>query len=366
MPRNLILSPKDTGVNPETQRKAAKIAAFLLPWYDKHHRFLPWRANPGQPRPEPYRVWLSEIMLQQTTVATVIPYFGRFLARWPRLTDLADAPQEDVLAEWAGLGYYARARNLHACAQTLRDQYDGRFPETEAGLLALPGIGAYTAAAIAAIAFDQPAAVLDGNVERVLARLFAVREPLPGSKPQLRALAAAATPQQRPGDYAQAMMDLGATLCSPGQPDCPACPLHKICAAAEQGIATSLPAKAPKPLRPVRHTIAFLLHQPDGRLYFRRRPQKGLLGGMLEVPSTTWRDTAWALAEALPHAPLALDWQPCPGSAEHVFTHFTLRIQAVAATLSAPQAGQLDGLWLAPEQAAVPTVIKKMLKLRPV
>ncbi len=303
-------------------------------------------------------------MLQQTTVATVIPYFGRFLARWPTLTALADAPQEDVLAEWAGLGYYARARNLHACAKKLRDAHGGVFPDTEAGLLALPGIGAYTAAAIAAIAFDRPAAVLDGNVERVLSRLFAITEPLPGSKPALRRLAEAATPQQRPGDYAQAMMDLGATLCSPTNPDCLLCPLRCLCQAAEQGIAASLPAKLPKAARPQRHTIAFLLHRPDGALYFRRRPEQGLLGGMLEVPSTPWRDTPWQPDDARTHAPLAADWQTRPGNAEHVFTHFALHIQALEARLTMRQAASLPGDWLQPEQAAVPTVIKKMLKLR--
>lgn len=303
-------------------------------------------------------------MLQQTTVPTVIPYFGRFLARWPTLTALADAPRDDVLAEWAGLGYYARARNLHACAQAVRDQHGGRFPENEAELLTLPGIGAYTAAAIAAIAFNQPAAVMDGNVERVLARLFAVTDPLPGIKPHLRALALAATPQARPGDYAQAMMDLGATLCSPGQPDCAACPLQSLCAARQKGIAATLPAKAPKKVRPRRHTLAFLLTRPDGTMLFRRRPEKGLLGGMLEVPSTPWRDSAWTLSEALTHAPLNTSWQENSGSAEHVFTHFALTIRAAEARIDTRAAAKLDGLWLKPEAAAVPTAIKKMLKLR--
>ncbi len=305
-------------------------------------------------------------MLQQTTVPTVIPYFGRFLTRWPTLTALADAPRDDVLAEWAGLGYYARARNLHACAQAVRDRHGGRFPESEAELLTLPGIGAYTAAAIAAIAFDQPAAVMDGNVERVLARLFAVTEPLPGAKQQLRALVQAATPQARPGDYAQAMMDLGATLCSPTQPDCPACPLNALCEARKQGTAASLPAKAAKKERPRRHTLAFLLMRPDGSILFRRRAEKGLLGGMLEVPSAPWRDTAWNLSEALAHAPLKTGWQENAGSTEHIFTHFALTIRAAQARIDSHTAAKLDGLWLKPEAAAVPTAIKKMLKLRSV
>ncbi len=365
MPRRPRDANPSIAADASQKRQAARIAGLLLPWYDRHHRSLPWRANPGQPKTDPYRVWLSEIMLQQTTVATVGPYFARFLARWPALTALANAPQEDVLAEWAGLGYYARARNLHACARVLRDQHGGRFPDTVEALLELPGIGAYTAAAIAAIAFDRPAAVMDGNVERVLARLFAVREPLPAAKPILRALAEAATPTERPGDYAQAMMDLGATVCSPSEPDCLLCPLNSLCAARKLGIAASLPAKAPKPERPRRHTLAFLLLRPDGAMLFRRRPEKGLLGGMLEVPSAPWRDTPWQLDEALAHAPLdRIAWQERPTGAEHVFTHFALSIRAAEARVDARQAAKLDGNWLPPDEAAVPTAIKKMLRLR--
>ncbi len=312
---------------------------------------------------EPYRVWLSEIMLQQTTVSAVIPYFQRFTTLWPDVGALARAPQETVLAEWAGLGYYARARNLHACAQVVLRDHGGKFPETEAELLALPGIGAYTAAAIAAIAFDRPAAVLDGNVERVLARIFDVQEPLPGSKPHLRALCQAATPQQRPGDFAQAMMDLGATLCAPNRPDCLLCPLSELCLGRKRGTAAALPRKAPKPERPHRHTIAFLLRRPDGALYFRRRSEKGLLGGMLEVPSTDWRDTGWAEKEALQHAPHAAAWRMLQGETEHVFTHFSLGIRAMLADITAKQAARLNGEWLLPGEAKVPTAIKKMLKL---
>jgi len=312
---------------------------------------------------DPYRVWLSEIMLQQTTVAAVIPYFQRFTALWPDVRALAEAPQETVLAEWAGLGYYARARNLHACAKTVQQDHGGIFPQSEAALLALPGIGAYTAAAIAAIAFDQPAAVLDGNVERVLSRVFDVQAPLPGSKPQLRALCRAATPQQRPGDFAQAMMDLGATLCAPNRPDCLLCPLSAICLGRARGTAADLPRKAPKPERPHRHTIAFLLRRPDGALYFRRRPEKGLLGGMLEVPSTDWRDAAWTEKAALPHAPHKAAWRMLPGEAEHVFTHFSLSIRAMLADIDAKHAARLNGEWLQPGEAKIPTVFKKMLRL---
>ncbi len=355
--------PASAAATAAEAKRAAGIAGLLLPWYDRQHRRLPWRAPPGHKAMHPYRVWLSEIMLQQTTVAAVIPYFQRFTALWPDVEALARAPQEAVLAEWAGLGYYARARNLHACAQAVLRDHGGRFPETEAGLLGLPGIGAYTAAAIAAIAFGKPAAVLDGNVERVLSRVFDVQTPLPGSKPQLRALCQAATPQRRPGDYAQAMMDLGATLCAPNRPDCLLCPLSELCLARARGHAAELPRKAPKPERPHRHTVAFLLRRPDGALYFRRRPEKGLLGGMLEVPSTDWRDAAWKPAEAMRQAPMDAEWQMLRGEAEHVFTHFSLGIRAMLADIDARQAARLNGEWLQPGEAKVPTAIKKMLKL---
>ncbi|WP_300298488.1 A/G-specific adenine glycosylase [Ferrovibrio sp.] len=348
---------------PKSRRAA--LAAPLLAWYDRHHRSLPWRSPPGAPLMEPYRVWLSEIMLQQTTVPAVIPYFGKFLARWPSVHDLAAAPVEDVMEAWAGLGYYARARNLHKCAKAVSERLDGAFPDSVEGLLELPGIGAYTAAAIAAIAFDKPAAVLDGNIERVLARVFAVETPLPQAKPELRQLAAAVTPQERAGDFAQGMMDLGATICTPKNPDCLLCPLQKLCTAHKRGIAAALPRRAARAARPVRHTIAFLLQRADGAVLLRRRPPKGLLGGMLEVPSTPWRDTPWRTSEALGHAPLALDWQPAEGEAEHVFTHFALKIAALHGRINARAAAKIDGQWQQPRAAALPTVMKKMLGLLP-
>ncbi len=345
---------------------AAAIAPPLLAWYDRQHRRLPWRSPPGTPPPEPYRVWLSEIMLQQTTVPAVMPYFAKFLARWPTVHDLAAASVEDVMEAWAGLGYYARARNLHKCAQAVSTRLDGRFPDTVEGLLELPGIGAYTAAAIAAIAFDRPAAVLDGNVERVLARLFAVETPLPQAKPELRRLAGLTTPQQRPGDFAQGMMDLGATVCTPRRPDCLLCPLQESCAARRQGIAESLPRKTEKKPRPVRHAVAFLLQRPDGAVLLRRRPPEGLLGGMLEVPSTPWRDLPWSDGEGKAHAPAAaIDWRPAAGAAEHVFTHFALKITALHGCIGAAEAAEIDGLWQPPSKAALPTVMKKMLGLLP-
>ena len=242
----------------------------MLDWYDRNRRILPWRAAPGE-RPEPYGVWLSEIMLQQTTVATIGRYWAAFRAKWPQVGDLARASQDEVLQQWQGLGYYARARNLHACAQAVAALPGGRFPDTEAGLRALPGIGAYTAAAIAAIAFDRPAVVLDGNVERVMARLFQVETPLPEAKPVLRAHAASLTPQARPGDYAQAVMDLGATICTPRKPRCLLCPWREACAAFRQGEPERLPLKRAKPERPLRRGVGFWLVRPDGSVLLRRR-----------------------------------------------------------------------------------------------
>jgi A/G-specific adenine glycosylase len=351
---------------PKTRTSPPEIASLVLDWYDRHHRKLPWRNPPGTPPPEPYRVWLSEVMLQQTTVPAVKPYFEKFLSLWPGVHDLAAAPVEQVMEAWAGLGYYARARNLHKCAIAVSTQHDGRFPDTEAGLLELPGIGAYTAAAIAAIAFDRPAAVLDGNIERVLARLFAVETTLPQARPELRKLAAGVTPQKRPGDFAQGMMDLGATVCTPKSPDCLLCPLQARCEGFARGIAAELPRKAAKAARPVRHTIAFLLQRAgDGAVLLRRRPPQGLLGGMLEVPSAPWRETPWAMAEAMPHAPAETHWLALNGEAAHVFTHFELRIGAMLGSISAREAAKLDGQWQSPQDAALPTVMKKMLGLLP-
>lgn len=345
---------------------ASDLASRLLPWYDRHHRSLPWRSPPGRPAPAAYRVWLSEIMLQQTTVPAVKPYFEKFLRLWPDVHELAAAPVEQVMEAWAGLGYYARARNLHRCAQMVSEKLGGQFPDTEEGLLELPGIGAYTAAAIAAIAFDRPAAVMDGNIERVLARVFSVQTPLPQAKPELRRLTALVTPQKRPGDFAQAMMDLGATVCTPKAPDCLLCPLQDICTGFKSGIAPELPRKTPKTARPVRHAVAFLLEREDGAVLLRRRPPQGLLGGMLEVPSTPWRDAPWPKSdEALAAAPAMLAWSALDGAAEHVFTHFTLKITGLHGRITCRAAAKLDGIWLPPGEAQLPTVMKKMLGLLP-
>ncbi|MBI3516154.1 MAG: A/G-specific adenine glycosylase, partial [Proteobacteria bacterium] len=290
-------------------------ARRLLAWYDRHRRRLPWRALPGE-SVDPYVVWLSEIMLQQTTTVTVGPYFEEFLARWPTVGALAAAPLDDVLRVWAGLGYYARARNLHACAREIVARHGGRFPDTEAELRALPGIGAYTAAAVAAIAFDRPAAVMDGNIERVLTRLFANADPLPDIKPALRRRAADLTPAARPGDYAQAMMDLGATLCTPRKPACTLCPITALCAARRAGNPEDYPVKRAKPERPLRRGVAFWAMRADGAVLLRRRPPKGVLGGMLEVPSTEWRLVPWSAAEARRAAPLPLAWRQLERQAE--------------------------------------------------
>jgi A/G-specific adenine glycosylase len=305
-------------------------------------------------------------MLQQTTVATVGPRFSRFLARFPDLPALANAPWEDVAAEWAGLGYYARARNLHAAAQQVVGM--GGFPTTVQGLSALPGIGPYTAAAIAAIAFNAPVVPLDGNVERVTARIFAVEEALPAAKPRLDALAqgflADKAARTRPGDFTQALFDLGAGICTPRKPACALCPWQKACQAQKLGLAEALPRKAPKPERPTRHGVHFLLTDSEGQIWLRRRPPRGLLGGMLEIPGTTWREAVWSEAEALAQAPHAAIWQPVAGEARHVFTHFALTMRLYLARLPR-RAKRPEGEWLTPEEAAhaLPSVMRKLLVL---
>jgi A/G-specific adenine glycosylase len=336
-------------------------AADLLRWYDRHRRRMPWRALPGQP-PDPYRVWLSEVMLQQTTVAAVIPYYERFVSRFPTVQALAEAPLDDVLAAWAGLGYYARARNLHACARAVAAL--GGFPRDRAGLLSLPGIGPYTATAIAAIAYDSPGIPVDGNVERVAARLFAIEAPLPGAKPALHAAAARLGEDPdaaaRPSDYAQALFDLGATVCTPAAPTCAICPWTAPCAGRAAGIAASLPRRAAKPVRPRRHGVHFWL--TDGRsVALRRRPPTGLLGGMEELPGTPWRAEPWRWDEAKAHAPAVAAWRPA-GEVRHVFTHFELLITLYAAELAAIPPGLARGL-AELEQAALPSVMRKCVAM---
>ncbi len=342
----------------------------LLAWYDRHRRVLPWRALPGQPI-DPYRVWLSEIMLQQTTVKAVAPYYLRFLARWPDVGALAAAPVEDVLKAWAGLGYYARARNLIACARAVVEQYGGAFPRTEAQLRTLPGIGAYTAAAIAAIAYDLPATAIDGNVERVIARLYAVATPLPSAKPEIAALARALTPSRRAGDFAQAMIDLGATICSVKRPACALCPWNAGCAAHADGTADTFPRRTAKREGTLRRGAAFVAIRADGFLLVGTRPPKGLLGGMTEVPSTEWTDDfderkAQDAAPELSTADRKLrpGWRRVPGIVRHVFTHFPLELTVYTAELPADAAAPAEMRWVPVASLAgeaLPSLMRKVI-----
>ncbi len=343
------------------------IATKLLAWYDRHARDLPWRVGPIDlakgVRPDPYRVWLSEIMLQQTTVAAVRDYFAKFTAKWPNVDALSAASEDDILRAWAGLGYYSRARNLKKCADAVMGSHDGRFPQTAAALRDLPGIGDYTSAAIAAIAFDEPVAVVDGNVERVMTRLFAIDTPLPEAKKGIKTKTQALTPERRPGDFAQAMMDLGATLCTPKRPACMHCPLRADCAALTKDDPERFPVKPPKKAKPVRRGAAFVLTNRDGAILLEKRGDSGLLAGMTQVPTTEWsarRDGETGTGSApLP----GIDWISC-GTIVHVFTHFELRLDVYRGEgEKAPAAHQW---WSAPDDIAgeaLPTVMKKVLGL---
>ena len=332
----------------------AEIRSALLAWYDRHARVLPWRSPPGSgERPDPYRVWLSEVMLQQTTVPHATPNFLEFTRRWPTVADLAAAPDAEVMAAWAGLGYYARARNLLACARAVAADHGGVFPDTEADLRGLPGVGPYTAAAVAAIAFDRPANVVDGNVERVMARLFAVDTPLPAAKPELTRLAATLVADPRPGDWAQALMDLGATVCRPKSPLCERCPVAFACAALTTGAPDAYPHRSQKADRPRRRGFAYVLRDGRGRVALVRRPEKGLLGGMLGLPTSDWSDAPG------PAPPVAADWREL-GEIEHVFTHFHLTLRVATAEGDWP-----DAVWVDEVEAAqaLPSVFRKALAL---
>ena len=334
-------------------------AGDLLAWYDRHRRTMPWRARPGEAA-DPYRVWLSEIMLQQTTVAAVIPYYERFLRLFPTVQALAEAGDEAVMSAWAGLGYYARARNLHACAKAVVS-LGGVFPSTVDGLRGLPGIGAYTANAVAAIAFGVPVVPVDGNVERVTSRLFGIEAPLPASKPAIAAAAArlgdAPAAQARPSDFAQALFDLGATICT-RTPACVLCPWSAPCVARRAGNAAELPRKTAKKARPVRHGAHFWLMDGQGQVLLRRRPPTGLLGGMTELPGTAWRELPWTAAEAHAHAPAEGEWRHA-GSVLHVFTHFELRLDVYAARAEAIDADGFLRHADALADEALPSVMRK-------
>jgi A/G-specific adenine glycosylase len=349
-----------------TDENGAAVAPALLAWYDRHHRDLPWRTPPAElrcgRRPDPYHVWLSEIMLQQTGVETVKPYFLKFIDRWPDVSALAAASTEDVMKAWAGLGYYSRARNLKKCADEVTGRLGGVFPSTEAGLKALPGIGDYTAAAIGAIAFDLRTAVVDGNVERVVARLRAIERPVREAKRDIREIVGKMTPAHRPGDFAQAMMDLGATTCTPRRPACFLCPLREDCAALQSGEPERFPVPAVRAEKPRRVGAAFVAVRPDGAVLLRRRPETGLLGGMTEVPTTDWtaRRDGDTGANA---APFPAEWKNA-GAITHVFTHFALELQVYRADPQdiAPRAGH----WWSPageiRDEALPTVMKKAIE----
>ncbi len=354
-------------VRAATRKKASRLPdpADLLAWYDRHARDLPWRAQPGE-KPNPYRVWLSEIMLQQTTVKTVAPYYARFLGRWPTVEALAEASLDDVLRVWAGLGYYARARNLHACARAVVERHGGGFPDDLDALRALPGIGDYTAAAIAAIAFDAAAVPVDGNVERVVTRLFAVGDELPAAKPQIKALAASLLPPRRSGDFAQSLMDLGASLCSPKKPACAFCPWADVCIARAHGTQEIFPRKAPKREGRLRRGAAFVVLRADGCVLLRQRPDKGLLAKMTEVPGSDWSHdfNVTQARNCAPRLRAGIKWRRLPGVIAHVFTHFPLELTVFIAHVPRGTRAPEGARWVKRTDLAgeaLPNLMRKVL-----
>ena len=333
----------------------------ILGWYEKNRRCLPWRSEPGE-EVNPYHVWLSEIMLQQTTVVTVKSYFDHFITVWPNIAAVASAPLDDILHAWQGLGYYSRARNLHKCAKILMSEHSGFLPQEEKELLKLPGIGSYTAAAIAAIAFGKKTTPIDGNIERVVARLFSVTEPISESKKKIQEFARSMTPEYGAGDYAQALMDIGATICKPKTPICASCPLSGQCEAEAKGMAKDLPVRLPKKDRPTRKGIIFWLSNGKGEILLRRRPEKGLLGGMMELPSSDWSEDKRALENILNEAPENIVWQILPGKVKHTFTHFNLELEIATGQCLNPES--MTGIWCEISnfsKYALPSVMKKVV-----
>jgi A/G-specific adenine glycosylase len=346
---------------PAARSQKPDFAARLLAWYDSHRRTLPWRAPKGR-RADPYRVWLSEVMLQQTTVQAVGAYYRKFLTLWPDVKALAAARQDEVLAAWAGLGYYARARNLHAAAKVVAGEMGGKFPLTAETLRALPGVGSYTAGAISAIAYDEKQAAMDANAERVIARLYAVQTPMPKAKTELHLLGMALVPK-RAGDFAQALMDLGSAICTPKRPACPNCPLSADCKARKLGIQEQLPVKAPKMVRPLNRGAAFVARDRTGAVLLVKRPDKGLLASMLEPPLGAWSENFPSTAKALKQAPFEAVWKKRPGIVRHGFTHFELEIEVYVADFA--NRPKFKGEWVPADRlgsVALPTVMRKIVE----
>jgi A/G-specific adenine glycosylase len=346
---------------PPVKNKKPDLSVKLLAWYDVHRRVLPWRAPAGK-RADPYKVWLSEIMLQQTTVQAVAGYYRKFLKTWPNVAALADAKQDDVLAAWAGLGYYARARNLHAAARMVAHEMGGKFPKTAEALRELPGVGGYTSGAIAAIAYDEKQAAMDANAERVIARLYAVTTPMPKAKGELHALCSVLVPD-RAGDFVQALMDLGSAICTPKRPACQTCPWESACQARKQGIQEQLPVKAPKIARPLKRGAAFVARDKTGAVLLVKRPDKGLLASMLEPPLGPWTEDFPSPAKALTQAPFEAQWKKCPGIVRHGFTHFELETEVYVADIT--RRPSFEGNWVPTEklgEVALPTVMRKIVE----
>ncbi len=345
------------------EKKLSAIAPALLRWYGRNARQLPWRIGPkAGAAPDPYHVWLSEIMLQQTTVATVVTRYGEFLERWPNVNAMAAASLDDILGAWAGLGYYARARNLHKCASVVVGEYGGVFPDTEEELKTLPGIGDYTAAAIAAIAFSQRAVVVDGNIERVVSRIFAIETQLPAAKPIIKQYADQIWPKTRSGDFAQGLMDLGAGICRPKAPSCGSCPISSHCDGYARGCAERFPVKAQKKPKPTRSGAVFALRNSKGEMLFERRPEKGLLGGMLGLPGTDWLNVKEERGVITDGAPANVNWNKV-GGVTHIFTHFHLQLEAFVGVAPKGFRRAKNQQWIAPATARLPTVMKKAVDL---